>query len=164
MNLRHTFRPLALAGACLAAMALADGKPAAYVDLSYTVSGGARAGHPVEVELKVTPKSEFDEIRLDFGVSERLTLDRSVPETMALIAQKPGVAAVQRLRVVPATDGLHYLKVRVVTLTDGRPRMRGIAIPISVGKYDERANLKVNGTLVDGVAGERAIVMSAQQD
>lgn len=164
MTITTSLRTLALVGALVATAAFADGKPGAYVDISYSVIGTPRAGQPLEVELRVTPKSAFDEIRLDFGVSERLTLDRSVPETMALFAQKPGVAAVQRLRVVPGADGLHYLKVRVVTLSDGRPRMRGIAIPISVGRFDARAQLKVNGTLVDGVAGERAIVMSAQQD
>jgi hypothetical protein len=142
--------------------ALAGGKPAAKVDLSYAIVGTPRVGQPLEVELRVTPKSQFDEIRLDFGGSERLALDRATPETMALMAQKPGVPALQRVRVVPQADGLHYLKVRVVTFDEtGRSRMRGIAIPIGVGKYDARAHLKSNGTLVDGVGGERAVVMRA---
>lgn len=143
-------------------LALADGKPTAKVDLSYTVIGTPRVGQPLEIELRVQPKSRFDEIRLDFGGSERLALDRSTPDTMALMAQKPGVPALQRLRVVPQADGLHYLKVRVVTFDEsGRTRMRGIAIPIGVGKFDARAHLKSNGTLVDGVGGERAVVMRA---
>lgn len=146
----------------LSAAAAAGGKPAAKVDLSYTVLGTPRAGQPLEVELRVVPKSQFDEIRLDFGGSERLALDRSTPDTMGLIAQKPGVPALQRVRVVPQGDGLHYLKVRVVTFDEnGRTRMRGIAIPIGVGKYDERAHLRTIGTLVDGVGGERAVVMRA---
>lgn len=167
MTITSKLRALALAGAFLAtagAAAASPGKPGAYVDLDYSVIGKPRAGQTLEVELRVTPRSSFDQIRLDFGGSERLALDRSTPETMALFSQKPGVPAVQRVRVVPDGDGLHYLKVRVVTVTDGRSRMRGIAIPIGVGRYDERAGLRVNGTLVDGVAGERALVMSAQQD
>ena len=69
--------------------------------------------------------------------------------------------AVQRVRVQPQADGLHYLKVRVVTVSNGHSRMRGVAIPISVGDYDVRKQLKQNGTLVEGVGGERAVVMRA---
>lgn len=146
----------------LSATAFAGGKPAAKVDLSYTILGTPRAGQPLEIELKVNPKVQFDEIRLDFGASEKLALDRSTPDTMGLMSQKPGVPAVQRVRVVPQGDGLHYFKVRVVTFDqNGRTRMRGVAIPIGVGKYDARAHLRANGTLVDGVGGERAVVMRA---
>jgi len=150
-----------LCAVLVSAVAFAGGKPAAKVDLSYTILGTPRAGQPLEIELRVEPKTRFDEIRLDFGGSERLALDRSTPDTMGLMSQKPGVPALQRVRVVPQGDGLHYLKVRVVTFVDGRARMRGIAIPIGVGKFDGRAQLKVNGTLVDGVGGERAVVMRA---
>lgn len=153
--------------ALIAGTAAADikpvGKPAAKVDVTYTILGVPRAGQPLEIELTVLPKSSFDEIRLDFGASEHLTIDRSTPDTMGLMAQKQGVPAVQRVRVVPQADGLHFFKVRVVTFdANGRSRMRGIAIPIGVGKYDARAHLKSNGTLVDGVGGERAMVMRAQ--
>lgn len=156
-------RTLALiCAAVIGATAHAGGKPTAKVDLSYAILGTPRAGQPLEVELKVTPNSRFDQIRLDFGGSERLALDRSTPDTMALMAQKQGVPATQRVRVVPQGDGLHYLKVRVVTFDEsGRSRMRGIAIPIGVGKYDARAQLKASGTLVDGVGGERAVIMRA---
>ena len=151
------FATTALAGGA------SPGKPGAKVDLSYTIIGTPRAGQPLEIELRIVPKSQFDQIRLDFGVSEQLMLDRSTPQSMALVAQKSGVPALQRVRVQPQADGLHYLKVRVVTVTDGRSRMSGIAIPIGVGKYDARAQLKVNGTLVEGVGGERAVVMRAAQ-
>jgi hypothetical protein len=143
------------------AVAASPGKPGAPVDIGYTVIGTPRAGQPIEVELTFTAKGRFDEMRLDYGTSENLVLDRSTPGSLALIAQKGGVPAVQRVRVQPQADGLHYLKVRVVTVSDGRSRMRGVAIPIGVGKYDERKHLKSNGTLIDGVGGERAVVMRA---
>ena len=145
------------------AAAASPGKPGAPVDIGYTVIGTPRAGQPIEVELTFTLKGTVDEMRLDYGTSERLTLDRDTPKSLALIAQKGGVPAVQRVRVQPQADGLHYLKVRVVTVSNGNTRMRGVAIPISVGKYDERAHLKQNGTLVEGVGGERAIVMRAAE-
>jgi len=158
-------RFLAIAFALTAGLAAAGspGKPGAPVDIGYVVIGTPRAGQPLEVELTYTVKGRVDEIRLDYATSEGLALDRSAPRSQALIAQKGGVPAVQRVRVQPQADGLYYLKVRVVTVTDGRSRMRGIAVPIGVGKYDERAQLKQNGTLVEGVGGERAVVMSAAE-
>lgn len=145
----------------VAANAASPGKPGAPVDIGYTVIGTPRAGQPIEVELTFTVKGKVDEMRLDYGTSEHLALDRDTPKNLALIAQKGGVPAVQRVRVQPQADGLHYLKVRVVTLSDGHSRMRGVAIPISVGHYDVRKQLKQNGTLVEGVGGERAVVMRA---
>ncbi len=147
----------------IAAAATSPGKPGAPVDIGYTVIGTPRAGQPVEVELTFTLKGTVDEMRLDYGTSEALTLDRDTPKSLALIAQKGGVPAVQRVRVQPQADGMHYLKVRVVTVSNGNTRMRGVAIPISVGTYDERKHLKQNGTLVEGVGGERAIVMRAAE-
>lgn len=138
------------------------GKPEAKVDINYTIIGTPHAGQPLEVELRVTPRAAFQQVRLDFGTSDRLSLDRATPETMSFVAQKPGTTAVQRVRVQPQADGLHYLKVRVVTIDDGRSRMKGVAIPIGVGKFDERAHLKPYGTLVEGVGGERAVVLRAQ--
>ena len=145
------------------ASAASPGKPGAPVDIGYTVIGTPRAGEPIEVELTFTAKGRFDELRLDYGTSEGLTLDRDTPRSLALIAQKGGVPAVQRVRVQPQADGLHFLKVRVVTVNDGRSRMRGVAIPIGVGKYDARQQLRSNGTLIDGVGGERAVVMRAAE-
>ena len=139
------------------------GKPGAPVDIVYTVIGTPRAGQPLEIELRITTLGKVDEVRLDYGTSDQMTLDRGTPQTLALIAQKQGVPAVQRVVVLPQADGLHYLKVRVVTVADGRMRMRGIAIPIGVGKYDARAGLRSNGTLIEGVGGERAVVMRASQ-
>jgi hypothetical protein len=141
--------------------AASPGKPGAPVDIGYTVIGTPRVGAPLEVELTFTAKGRFDEMRLDYGTSQGLVLDRDAPRSLALIAQKGGVPAVQRVRVQPQADGLHYLKVRVVTVNDGRSRMRGVAIPIGVGKYDARQQLKANGTLIDGIGGERAVVMRA---
>ena len=161
MILRTAFIAISLlAGSATAA---SPGKPGAPVDIGYTVIGTPRAGQPIEVELTFTMKGTVDEMRLDYGTSEALTLDRDTPKSLALIAQKGGVPAVQRVRVQPQADGLHYLKVRVVTVANGNTRMRGVAIPISVGKYDERAHLRQNGTLVEGVGGERAIVMRAAE-
>lgn len=151
-----------LISASAVAKGRSPGKPEAKVEVSYTLLGTPRAGQPLDVELRVTPKAGFEQVRLDFGASERLALDRSSPDTMTLMAQKPGAPALQRVRVVPQEDGLHYLKVRVVTIDDGRSRMKGVAIPIAVGKFDARAQLKANGTLVEGVGGERAVVMPAQ--
>jgi len=165
-------RPLILLAALLlAAPALAaptpvkksPGKPGAPVDIQYTLVGKATAGQPLEIELRITATASVASIRLDYGASERLSMDRGMPQTLALVAQKPGIPAVQRISVTPQGDGLHFFKVRVVTESDGRSSMRGIAIPIGVGKYDPRAHLKVNGTLVDGVGGERAIVMRASE-
>lgn len=155
---------LLILSAAVAGSAIADtspGKPGAPVDIGYRVIGTPRAGQPIDVELTFTLKGTVDEMRLDYGTSERLALDRDTPKSQALIAQKGGVPAVQRVRVQPQADGLHYLKVRVVTVSDGNTRMRGVAVPISVGKYDERKHLKQNGTLVEGVGGERAVVMQA---
>ncbi len=162
MILRTAFIAISLL-AGIAAAGSSPGKPGAPVDIGYTVIGTPRAGQPIEVELTFTMKGTVDEMRLDYGTSEALTLDRDTPKSLALIAQKGGVPAVQRVRVQPQADGLHYLKVRVVTVANGNTRMRGVAIPISVGKYDERAHLKQNGTLVEGVGGERAIVMRAAE-
>jgi hypothetical protein len=158
---------LLAASAASAAPATAQrspGKPGAPVDISYSLLGKPVAGQPLEIELRIMAAAAFDAIRLDYGASERLSLGRGMPQTLALVAQKPGVPAVQRVQVTPQADGLHYFKVRVVTETGGRASMRGIAIPIGVGAYDPRAHLKVNGTLVDGVGGERAIVMRALED
>jgi hypothetical protein len=164
MNIQRSspmLRATALLFAALAATAAAasPGKPGAPVDIGYAVIGTPRAGQPVEVEITYTLRGKVDEVRLDYGTSASLALDRGVPETQALIAQKGGVPAVQRVRVVPQGDGLHYLKVRVVTVADGHSRMRGVAIPIGVGKFDARKQLKQNGTLIEGVGGERAVVM-----
>lgn len=156
---------LLILSATIAGIATAGspGKPGAPVDIGYTVIGTPRAGQPLEVELTFTLKGRVDEMRLDYGTSEALTLGRDTPKSLALIAQKGGVPAVQRVSVQPQADGLHYLKVRVVTVSDGNTRMRGIAIPIGVGKYDERAQLKQNGMLIEGVGGERAVVMDAAE-
>lgn len=159
----NRFLLIALSLTALAAGAASPGKPSAPVDIGYTVIGTPRAGQPIEVEITFTVKGSVDEMRLDYGTSERLSLDRDTPQSLALIAQKGGVPAVQRVRVQPHADGLHYLKVRVVTVSNGNTRMRGVAIPISVGTYDARAHLKQNGTLVEGVGGERAVVMSAAE-
>lgn len=145
------------------AAAASPGKPGAPVDIGYTVIGTPRAGQPLEVELTFKATGRVDEMRLDYGTSDQLALDRDTPRSLALIAQKGGVPAVQRVRVLPAADGLHYLKVRVVTVSEGHTRMRGVAIPIGVGDYDARKQLKQIGTLVEGVGGERAVVMRAAQ-
>lgn len=159
----NRFLLIALSLTALAVGAASPGKPGAPVDIGYRVIGTPRAGQPIEVEITFTLKGSVDEMRLDYGTSERLSLGRDTPQSLALIAQKGGVPAVQRVRVQPQADGLHYLKVRVVTVSNGNTRMRGVAIPISVGKYDARAHLKQNGTLVEGVGGERAVVMSAAE-
>ena len=159
-------RMLFLLAACgtLSAQAMpSPGKPGAPVDIGYSIIGTPRAGQPIEVELRITTWAKLDELRLDYGVSERLALDRNSPQTLAIYAQKAGVPAVQRIVVTPQADGLHYLKVRVVTVANGLRRMRGVAIPIGVGKYDERAHLKRNGTLVEGVGGERAVILRASE-
>ena len=152
---------IALALVASVAGAASPGKPGAPVDIGYTVIGTPRAGQPLEVELTFTVKGTIDEMRLDYGTSDKLSLDRDTPKSLALIAQKGGVPAVQRVIVQPQADGLHYLKVRVVTVSDGHSRMRGVAIPISVGNYDVRKQMRQNGTLVEGVGGERAVVMRA---
>jgi hypothetical protein len=161
--IRATLLILASTFAAVAAAGTSPGKPGAPVDIGYTVIGTPRAGQPLEVELTFTVKGHVDEMRLDYGTSEGLALDRDTPKSLALIAQKGGVPVVQRVRVQPNADGLHYLKVRVVTVSEGHTRMRGVAIPIGVGQYDVRKQLKQNGTLVEGVGGERAIVMRAAE-
>ena len=139
------------------------GKPGAPVEIAYTLVGKPRAGMPFEVEIRITTRGTVDEVRLDYGTSEQMTLDRGMPQTLSLIKQKQGVPALQRVLVVPKGDGLHFLKVRVVTVAAGRTRMSGIAIPIGVGKYDDRSHLRRNGTLIEGVGGERAVVMRAAE-
>lgn len=145
------------------AAAASPGKPGAPVDIRYAVIGTPRAGELVEVELTFTATGKVDEMRLDYGTSEKLALDRDTPRSLALIAQKGGTPAVQRVRVRPQADGLHLLKVRVMTVSGGHSRMRGVAIPIAVGGKDARRELKQIGTLVEGVGGERAVVMRAAE-
>ena len=73
------FLLIALSFTAAVASAVSPGKPGAPVDIGYTVIGTPRVGQPLEVELRFTAKGRIDEMRLDYGTSDGLALDRNTP-------------------------------------------------------------------------------------
>lgn len=142
------------------------GKPAAPIDIRYSVIGSASVGQPVNIEIDVRSTLTDAPITLDYRINDprELTFDEAQPQRVELrTASDAGAAAMRRqVTVIPQREGRVYLNVSASIETEDGSMIRSIAIPVQVGR--SRSEPAVNGELKQDADGETVISMPAEEN
>lgn len=145
----------------------AAGKATPPIDVGYKVLGTPAIGEPLAIELSVSsglPGATFsvslqprDDLLLGTGQERAMEVSRAAITTMGADAEQ---SLVQRVSVIPQSEGRSYLVVSVSTSADEGLASRVLAVPIQVGDLPPR--MQTNGTVV-GEGDDAVVSMPAKQ-
>jgi len=141
-------------------MSRAD-KPAAPVEIAYTVPESSSIGASVGVIVTITALVDVTDLGLSLTSGEGLSLSAGSFEK-SYGAQNRGAVFSETVTVTPNTNGILYLNVFASATFHGKKMVNASAVPISVGSTPEKM-LKKSGATARDASGKNIVIMPADE-
>lgn len=120
------------AAAQRSADAPAAGKPVAPFAIEHDVAGTPTIGVPLEITLKLRPRTPIDAIEVTLSADDGLSIDAS-DERLTAAGASPEAPAEWQIVVLPVADGRQRLRVYAEADVGGERQGRSAVITLRVG-------------------------------
>lgn len=115
------------------------GTPAAAAKLQFRPVSRPVVGQPLEVELRLTATQAVEGLEVVLDPEGGLSLHPEATRTFAFGATAQDEEHSHEARLLPTGEGVHLLKARVVTHSQGQPSATEFAMPLLVLSADDPA-------------------------